>query len=125
LVKLIGFQKCQDTPSRNSTRIVFERLGPISSSPVVQSCFQGLMRALDTSLPCDLPPACMVENGEETVAQGILGSVFVDVVIKTVQQIDFAAAPYLVIRSLLTSLVILLAKVSHSSCRDPISRHKA
>jgi hypothetical protein len=67
----------------------------------------------------------MVENGEETVAQGILGSVFVDVVIKTVQQIDFAAAPYLVIRSLLTSLVILLAKVSHSSCRDPISRHKA
>src|SRR5271170_2530756 len=89
LVKLIGFQKCQDTPSRNSTCIVFERLGPISSSPVVQSCFQGLMRALDTSLPCDLPPACMVENGEETVAQGILGSIFVDVVIKTVQQIDF------------------------------------
>lgn len=70
------------------------------------------MRALDTSLLCDLPPACMIENGDETMIQACLGSIFVDIVIKTVQQIDFAMTPYLVIRSLLTSLVILFSKVS-------------
>lgn len=111
LVQLFGFQRCQMTSGRGTFRVVFDGLGQLSSSPVVQSCFQGLMRALDTSLPCDLPPACMVESNDDTVAQGLLSSVFVDVVIKTINQIDFLQAPYIVARCLLTSLVIILAKV--------------
>jgi hypothetical protein len=112
MVQLFGFQRCQMTSGRGTFRVVFDGLGQLSSSPVVQSCFQGLMRALDTSLPCDLPPACMVESNEDTVTQGLLGSVFVDVVVKTINQIDFLQTPYIVARCLLTSLVIILAKVS-------------
>jgi hypothetical protein len=112
MVQLFGFQRCQMTSGRGTFRVIFDGLGQLSSSPVVQSCFQGLMRALDTSLPCDLPPACMVESNDDAVAQGLLGSIFVDVVIKTINQIDFLQTPYIVARCLLTSLVIILAKVS-------------
>jgi hypothetical protein len=112
MVQLLGFQRCQMASGRGTFRVVFDGLGQLSSSPVVHSCFQGLMRALDTSLPCDLPPACMVESNDDSVAQGLLGSVFVDVVIQTINQIDFLQTPYIVARCLLTSLVIILAKVS-------------
>lgn len=111
LVRLIGFHRCQVKSGRGTFRVDFDGLGQLSASPVVQSCFQGLMRALDTSLPCDLPPACMVESNDDSVVQGLLGSIFVDVVIKTINQIDFLKTPYIVARCLLTSLVIILSKV--------------
>ncbi|KAG8829946.1 hypothetical protein FRC17_005740 [Serendipita sp. 399] len=115
LVRLVGFQKCHEIKGRSINRIDFDSLGPISQNTVVQLCFQGLMRALDTSVSCDLPPACMVDKADEGMVKGHLGSVFADVLIKIVHQIDFSAAPYLVSRSLLTSLVIILTKHDFSS----------
>ncbi|KAG8753658.1 hypothetical protein FRC14_005835, partial [Serendipita sp. 396] len=115
LVRLIGFQKCHEIKGRNINRIEFESLGLISQNTVVQSCFQGLMRALDTSVSCDLPPACMVDKADEGMVKGLLGSVLADVLIKVVHQVDFSVTPYLVSRSLLTSLVILLTKHDFSS----------
>lgn len=115
LVQLIGFQRCQVKSGRGTFRVDFDGLSQLSLSPVVQSCFQGLMRALDTSLPCDLPPACMVQSIDDSVAQGLLGSVFVDVVIKSINQMDFLQIPYTVSRCLLTSLVIVLSKHDFTS----------
>lgn len=115
LVELLGFQNCVTVPSRNTFRVKFDGITTIPSNLAVQSCLQGLMRALDTSAACDLPPACMIETLEDITAPATLGSLYVDVVIKLFLQLDLPATPYLVSRNLLTSLVIILSKVCFTS----------
>jgi hypothetical protein len=111
LVELLGFQRCVTSPSRNTFRVTFDGIARIPSNLAVHSCLQGLMRTLDTSAPCDLPPACMVETLEDITAPATLGSVYVDVILKIFLQLDLLTLPYLVFRCLLTSLVIILSKV--------------
>lgn len=121
LVEVLGFQRCVTSPSRNTFRVSFDGITTLPSNLVVQSCLQGLMRVLDTSAPCDLPPACMVETLEDITAPATLGSVYVDVILKLFLQLDLPTAPYLILRNLLTSLVIILSKVgvaSHSHFVD-------
>jgi hypothetical protein len=112
LVRLIGFQRCREVLTRTTIRIEFDSLIQLSTHPTIESIFYGLMRALDTSSPCDLPAACLTNASDDVIAHATLGSVLADVVIKTIQQVDFLMVPYLVARSLINSLVILLSKVS-------------
>lgn len=115
LVKLIGFDRCTMVRTRAISRVDFEGLVGLVYDPVVQSCFHGMMRVLDTSHSCELPPACMTDKGDETTVQTTLGAIFVDVLVKTALQIDFLKAPYMVARSLMTSLVIVLTKHDFTS----------
>lgn len=122
LVRLIGFQRCREILTRTTIRIEFDGLVQLSTHPAVESTFHGLMRALDTSSPCDLPAACLINTGDDVIAHAMLGSILADIAIRTVQQVDFLAVPYLVARPLINSLVILLAKHDFTSpLLEPLS----
>lgn len=110
IVRLIGFRTVSFVPNGSTYRVDFDDIKEIS--PSSYTCFYSLMRALDTSVQCELPPGCMRDDPDTTIVPGTLGSLFVDIILKITEAVDISMLPYLVSRSILESLVIIILKAS-------------
>lgn len=114
LVRILGFKDTslvQLNPEGTSFHIRFNHLGQVK--PWVYPCLDDLMLVLDASSPFGLAPSSM--GGpfaeDETPFPLLVGSVFVDVVFEVFSQLqDLAVLPFLTLKNLLKTLVIIIYK---------------
>ncbi len=98
--------------AQNVNGTVHVHLGSITSIPrIAYPCINSLTRAVDSPGTVDLSPTAMgFPMTSESSMTCLVGSVFVDIVIAIITSLDIVQLPYLVARSLLETIVIIILK---------------
>ncbi|KAF8328909.1 uncharacterized protein EI90DRAFT_3063988 [Cantharellus anzutake] len=110
LARVLSFSESRLMQNVNGT--VHIHLGSITSiPPTAYPCISSLKRAIDGPGMVDLAPSAMgFKTVPEANAPCLAGSVFDDIVIAVITSIDVVQLPYLVARSWLEIVVIIILK---------------
>ncbi|KAF8326124.1 uncharacterized protein EI90DRAFT_3071593 [Cantharellus anzutake] len=110
LARVLSFSESRLMQNVNGT--VHIHLGSITSiPPTAYPCISSLKRAIDGPGMVDLAPSAMgFKTVTEANAPCLAGSVFDDIVIAVITSIDVVQLPYLVARSWLEIVVIIILK---------------
>ena len=98
--------------AQNVNGTVHVHLGSITSiSVIAYPCISSLARAVDGPGTVDLSPSAMgFTVPSESNMTCLVGGVFVDIVMTIITSLDVVQLPYLVARSLLETIVIIILK---------------
>ena len=111
LALALGFSFAQFVDTSYGTRYI--RLGQVDTPPQESfACLTGLVRALDSPLTAQLPPAAMGVIGvTDEHKNPHIGAIFVDLALSLIVSSDLQSLSYLPARSLLDALIVIIYKV--------------
>lgn len=112
LAKVLGFTTAILKPAANGQafHVHFEDLHRMRA--ISFTCISPLMRVLDAPNTLALSPSWMGVPWNEPPVPGLVGDVFVDLIAKLWDNIaNVQGLPYLVLRSLLESMLLIIVKV--------------
>lgn len=111
--QILAFENIKLVPSNDTMAVRFDGLQATPS--ISQPCLSALLRAIDCGTTLGIRPSAMgIPSETDTPTPCIVGALFVDITLYVVTKVKLSDTTYLMARSWLEMLVIIVLKVLSS-----------